>query len=866
MVKNNNDIEACEEEDIYGEGAYKPMKHSTIVKLRKLGRITDKDVIGGMLRSETARDLYKHNIRVHHKHYSPNDKRKYFHDNEITGGKINIGKAFKKFGSTIKHTYNKAVEGVKDVSNKVVKGVTDYTNVVLHGRKDYPPKVRQLIKQYGDKQIVKMTIDRTPVPSLLTGALNAVSMGAFNERFSMLPYDKLFHLRVDLQFTDSTRLAVEKNEVINMYERPKKLEAGEQKEVSGIPPGLTLNHLLEGGQRIQGGNWFKYSAYDNNCQDFILALLNGSNIGNEQDRNFIKQDTSSLFKGDSFLRKFANTVTDIGSKVNEITTGAGIYDDEGHVQSVVFDKDNWTVKKAIKWLMKHGYDGLDVDEKPNTLRFRQIEPSDRYHYITKSLPNEVELVIAYKSKLSNNEYNNMPSKQSIKGCGGKQSTQKKSSVAPEPRRQNSLETIFYDIINSMSEDRREAMNKKIDKMKSDYDYGNLALLMHHFTRASERARNQYADDCIILHDNLQRETSYRSPLPRVPVLTKSKYPTKDDPPLIDPQHVIAGNRLSEESINLDDLVDDYSSDNDSIDLNELMFSSSDDDSEDDKKPMKKIGGGGLSREKKIVKQLQILDKVIKHHQRMHGGKINIGKAFKKLGSTIKSGLQKEVINPIKSSAKKEFNELTKPITSTYDKAKHFINSDATKTGKMVIGKTKDYVTKKKGGLLTDVIKFGIPAATGAAFGGLATLATGGNPVAGVAASALGSKLGSLGAQQIRKHTGTGMRKRGRPRKSDIGGDLVHIDIGSHNARRDIEGDGIVGGNVALMQLLENYKKREDEDLKKSMKKFYKERNEEITGLAKKIKELPKYAKGMGLKKGSPEMKERMARIRAMRKN
>ena len=304
---------------------------------------------------------------------------------------------------------------MQNAYNKTVEKVGDYASTVLHGRNDYPPKVRELIKIHGDKRITRITIDRTPVPSVLTSALNAVSMGAFKERFDKLPYDKLFHLRMDLTLADNTRLAVEKNEVINMYLKPKKLKGSEQIDVTFRESDITLNKLLSGGQSIQKAKWFGYSASSNNCQDFILALLNGSQLGNEQDRQFVKQDTSTLFKGDSFLRKFSNTVTDLGAKVNEITTGTGISDDESCIQSIVFDKNSWTTKKAIKWLTKHNYTGLDVDEKPNTLRFRQIEPSDSFTYITKSLPNEIELVIAYKHKKVSN--NNMNNKFTGRGCG-----------------------------------------------------------------------------------------------------------------------------------------------------------------------------------------------------------------------------------------------------------------------------------------------------------------------------------------------------------------------------------------------------------------------------------------------------------------
>jgi hypothetical protein len=89
-------------------------------------------------------------------------------------------------------------------------------------------------------------------------------------------------------------------------------------------------------------------------------------------------------------------------------------------------------------------------------------------------------------------------------------------------------------------------------------------------------------------------------------------------------------------------------------------------------------------------------------------------------------------------------------------------------GKKVIGKkaTKEvekfgedaakYITKKKGGLATDLIDYGVPAATGAVLGAVGSL---GGPVTGVLGSAAGSKLGKeVIAKELHKATGAGMKK------------------------------------------------------------------------------------------------------------
>jgi hypothetical protein len=94
--------------------------------------------------------------------------------------------------------------------------------------------------------------------------------------------------------------------------------------VNAIPPGLTLNTLLNNGHNLMRNSFFSYSAKDKNCQDFIMGLFYGSSIGNNQVAQFIKQNTKSLFDGLTSLRKFSITITDIGGRFNVITNGAGI--------------------------------------------------------------------------------------------------------------------------------------------------------------------------------------------------------------------------------------------------------------------------------------------------------------------------------------------------------------------------------------------------------------------------------------------------------------------------------------------------------------------------------------------------------------
>ena len=64
----------------------------------------------------------------------------------------------------------------------------NYAKTILYGRNDYPPKVRNILKKYGNEVIVSYKLKRTPVSSLLRNALSMVSMGEFNKRYKESDY------------------------------------------------------------------------------------------------------------------------------------------------------------------------------------------------------------------------------------------------------------------------------------------------------------------------------------------------------------------------------------------------------------------------------------------------------------------------------------------------------------------------------------------------------------------------------------------------------------------------------------------------------------------------------------------------------
>lgn len=187
----------------------------------------------------------------------------------------------------------------------------DRAKTLILGITDLPTPVRNNLAKYGDGVIQTATVVRTPLSSVITGLLNTLT-GA-EEVMKRENYDKLFHLAIIFQ-TSKGKVLLEKNEGVNLTTNIKISQDAEQLELS-VPPNLTLNEVFANTEKYMTRDKFlKYSAYDNNCQDFIVAVMKSNNIGNEGDIQFVKQNTEDIFRTNPKMRKFANTLTDIAGR------------------------------------------------------------------------------------------------------------------------------------------------------------------------------------------------------------------------------------------------------------------------------------------------------------------------------------------------------------------------------------------------------------------------------------------------------------------------------------------------------------------------------------------------------------------------
>ena len=191
------------------------------------------------------------------------------------------------------------------------------TKALVYGRENISPNVDNFMSNHGDEPILEMIISRNVVSSVLVGSMKLIST-QFRE---MAGSDKLYHLKLLIRSTHSN-ISLEKNEVITIS--PYQMNYKAENMYVHFPPGITINILLQNTKNKMGNSFLTYSARDNNCQNFVLSLLESNGLSNSQNVLFTKQSTSALFSTE--LRKLTNTITDIGAKFDIVREGGYLID------------------------------------------------------------------------------------------------------------------------------------------------------------------------------------------------------------------------------------------------------------------------------------------------------------------------------------------------------------------------------------------------------------------------------------------------------------------------------------------------------------------------------------------------------------
>lgn len=181
-------------------------------------------------------------------------------------------------------------------------------NKIINFKEIVPQNVKTALNKIGSNKIISARVGRTPVQAIIQGALKTVAN---------VPYDDLFHLFIELTLDNGQKWVLEKIERINLVKEDRTKKQGAE-FTSSFPVNKSVDELFQNTKNRMGDKFLPYQSASNNCQYFIMGVLDGNGLNNSERTAFVKQDTKAIFEKNPALRKFANTLTDIGGYGNAI--------------------------------------------------------------------------------------------------------------------------------------------------------------------------------------------------------------------------------------------------------------------------------------------------------------------------------------------------------------------------------------------------------------------------------------------------------------------------------------------------------------------------------------------------------------------
>lgn len=175
----------------------------------------------------------------------------------------------------------------------------------------------RVVNALGNKPITSLEVIRTPIDSWIDRAISIISLGKWDTVKRTMKYDDLFHLAL-IAVVDGRKIVMEKEAVINIGGTYKETPKTERRQVH-VRPGLTINTLLENArQRMGDRNFYIYTGFDLNCQNFILNILEASGISSPSLKTFIYQDLGDFLKKSEHTGVLADALTYTAAVANKM--------------------------------------------------------------------------------------------------------------------------------------------------------------------------------------------------------------------------------------------------------------------------------------------------------------------------------------------------------------------------------------------------------------------------------------------------------------------------------------------------------------------------------------------------------------------
>jgi len=238
--------------------------------------------------------------------------------NRVYGGGIGNWSLPSLKDPSVAKYFNGVGEQVKKAFNPNLAEQTE-SLIDAYGYAGYDAKTAKFLREHGSEEVTTLTVRRAPVGSMLHTALNAISLGTWNKSRNEFGYDKLYHLGLIINRRYITQRLSRVTVTLKDADSPGSefMEVDLKNNANEL---FTLKSMLQKTEKSVGPNvFFKYDAFKNNCQNFVLNILVANGLNNKALQEFILQPVDDLLKAQpQYMQTVSNTLTNLGQ-----ITGAG---------------------------------------------------------------------------------------------------------------------------------------------------------------------------------------------------------------------------------------------------------------------------------------------------------------------------------------------------------------------------------------------------------------------------------------------------------------------------------------------------------------------------------------------------------------
>jgi hypothetical protein len=178
---------------------------------------------------------------------------------------------------------------------------------------------------------------------------------------------------LNIQIENNSIITIEKNEVINIQTGAKTYKNSEKMNVDLKNKDITLNEFLEAGYKNAGSDskYFQYDAFSNNCQNYIMYLLNGSGLSTPEIKKFVLQDIKNLIEETpEYAKKIASLTTTVAGVADKLIGNGMMEKHKEDLDKLDLDDLLYVIEKydlKIKAKTKKGIIKLILNDKNHKL-------------------------------------------------------------------------------------------------------------------------------------------------------------------------------------------------------------------------------------------------------------------------------------------------------------------------------------------------------------------------------------------------------------------------------------------------------------------------------------------------------------------